>query len=46
VLGSTGGTGDNTVLVVAMDREMGSPNAGSFVTECMTAGSGGGSSWA
>ena len=41
------GAGAATVVVVAMDGEMGSPNEGAFLIECMTAGSGGGcSSWA
>ena len=44
VLDSAGGAGAATVVVVAMDGEMGSPNAGAFTTECMVAGSGGFSS--
>jgi hypothetical protein len=40
------GAGAATVVVVAMEGEMGSPNAGAFMTEWMVAGSGGGcSSW-
>jgi len=36
------GAGAATVMVVAMDGVMGSPNAGAFMTrECMMAGSGG-----
>ena len=41
VLDSAGGAGAATVVVVAMDGEMGSPNAGAFMTKCMVAGSGG-----
>jgi hypothetical protein len=45
VLDSAGGAGTVTVVVIAMNGEMGSPNAGAFVThECMVAGSGGGCS--
>jgi hypothetical protein len=39
VLDSAGGAGDTTVAVVAMDGEMGSPNAGEFMTKWMVAGS-------
>jgi hypothetical protein len=34
----SGGVGVVTVVVVAMDGEMGSPNAGAFMTEWMVAG--------
>jgi hypothetical protein len=33
-----------TVVVVAMRGELGSPNAGTLMTECMVVGSGGGCS--
>jgi len=35
----SGGAGAATVVVVAVDGEMGSPNVGAFVTEWMVAGS-------
>jgi hypothetical protein len=45
VLDSAGGAGAATVVVIAMDGEMDSPNVGAFMTrECMVAGSGGRSS--
>ena len=46
MLDSAGGADAAIIVVVAMDGEMGSPNAGAFMTECITAGSGGRSSWA
>ena len=39
MLDSGGGAGATTAVVVAMDGEMGSPNTGAFMTECMVAGS-------
>jgi len=39
VLDYGGGASAATVVVVAMDGEMGSPNGGGFITECMVAGS-------
>ena len=45
-LDSAGGADAAIVVVVAIDGEMGFPNAGVFMTECMAAGSGGRSSWA
>jgi hypothetical protein len=39
VLDSAGGAGAANVVVVAMDGEMGSPNAATFMTEWMVAGS-------
>jgi len=45
VLDSAGGADAAIVVVVAMDGETSSPNAGVFMTECMAAGSGGCSSW-
>ena len=46
VLDSAGGAGAATVAVITMDGEMpvGSPNVGTFITECMMVSSGEGSS--
>ena len=45
MLDSAGGADATIVVVVAMDGETGSLNAGVFMTECIAAGSGGCSSW-
>jgi hypothetical protein len=37
--GGVGAAGAATVVVVAMEGDMGSPNAGAFMTECIVAGS-------
>jgi hypothetical protein len=37
--GGVGAAGAATVVVVAMDGEIGSPNAGAFMTECIVGGS-------
>jgi hypothetical protein len=42
--GGVGAAGAATAVVVATDGEMGSPNAGASMTECMVAGSEGGCS--
>ena len=42
--GGVGAAGAATVVVVAIEGDMGSPSAGASITECMVAGSGGGCS--